>query len=278
MSKSPFVSIIFVYYNTPNELIDSVNSVNQAVGDYSYEIIIVDNHSSAKVPKNALKTPASLLIKNETNVGYGAALNQGAKIAKGKYLLLSNPDIVFQKNAISLMVDKLEKDSITGIIGPQFLNSNKKIQKVGSDIPLLFESVFSFSILNKLFQNNKYSRKYFIADFDRKKEKEIPAIAGACMLIRKDIFNKVKGFDERFFMYFEEADICYKILKAGFKVLYYPSAKVIHLVGRSSDDKKWIEKTFEHSRYEFLKKYHGALLGTLGEGVIRLLNFPAKLL
>lgn len=278
MGKSPFVSIIFVYYNTPSELIDSVNSINQAVGDYSYEIIIIDNHSPAKVPKDALKTHASLLIKNETNIGYGAALNQGAKIAKGKYLLLSNPDIVFQKNAIYLMVDKLEKDSTIGIIGPQFLDSNKKIQNVGSDIPFLLESVFSFSILNKLFQNNQYSRKYFITNFDRKKEREIPAIAGACMLIRKNIFNKVKGFDERFFMYFEEADICYRISKARLRVLYYPAAKVIHFVGRSSDNKKWIEKTFEKSRYEFLKKYHGALLGTLGEGVIRLLNLPAKLL
>lgn len=277
MSKMPLVSIIFVYYNTPRELIDSLNSIKEAVRDYAYEVIIINNNSSVRVPAKAIKTHANRLISNKTNIGYGRALNQGAKVARGDYLLLSNPDLVFLKDSISIMVKKLGNDSSLGIIGPQFLDSKKRIRKVGSGMPFLPGAVFSFSVLNKLFPNNYYSRKYFISDFDRKKEKEMPALAGACMLIRKDVFNKVKGFDPRFFMYFEEADICYRVSKAGFRVLYYPVAKVIHLAGRSSDNKKWIERTFERSRYEFLKKYHGLLLGTLGEGIIRILNLPAKL-
>lgn len=270
------VSIIFVYHNTPKEITNAVRSIKKAVGKYSYQIIVVDNDSPKKIPRQLLNISGLKYLQRE-NIGYGRALNEGAKIAEGGYLLLANPDLIFEKDSISSMIGKMESDPSIGMIGPQLLDKNKKILKVGSDIPLLPGTIFSFSVLNKLFPNNLYSKKYFLLDFDRKKEREIPAIAGACMLVRKDVFNKVKGFDKRFFMYFEEADMCYRISKAGYRVLYYPLAKVIHLVGKSSNDKKWIEKTFERSRYEFLKKYHGRLLGTLGEGAIRLLNLPVKL-
>lgn len=272
------VSIIFVYYNTPRELIESLNSIKEAVRGYVCEVIIINNNSSVRVPAKAIKTLVTRFISNKTNVGYGRALNQGAKMARGKYLLLSNPDIIFQKGAISLMIKKLEENPAIGIIGPQFLDSKRRIRKVGADMPFLPQAIFPLSSLNNIFPRNIYSRRYYLNDFDGRKEMEVPVLCGACMMISKFFFNKVKGFDERFFMYFEEADICYRVTKAGFKILYYPYSKVIHFVGRSSDDKKWIEKTFEKSRYEFFKKYHGWLIGTIGESIIRLLNLPAKLL
>lgn len=278
MSKTPLVSIIFVYYNTPRELIESLNSIKEAVRGYVCEVIIINNNSSVRVPAKAIKTLVTRFISNKTNVGYGRALNQGAKMARGKYLLLSNPDIIFQKGAISLMIKKLEENPAIGIIGPQFLDSKRRIRKVGADMPFLPQAIFPLSSLNNIFPRNIYSRRYYLNDFDGRKEMEVPVLCGACMMISKFFFNKVKGFDERFFMYFEEADICYRVTKAGFKILYYPYSKVIHFVGRSSDDKKWIEKTFEKSRYEFFKKYHGWLIGTIGESIIRLLNLPAKLL
>jgi len=271
------VSIIIVYYNTPGEIIDLVKSIKNAINKYLYEIIVIDNNSSTKLP-NKIYNFQITKINNNQNIGYGRALNQGAKIAKGKYLLFCNSDLVFEKESIKLIIERMESDLSIGIIGPQLLDPNKNTLKVGSDFPFFLESIFSFSILNKLFPANYFSKKYFIKDFGRKTEKEIPVLAGACMLIRKDIFSKVKGFDKRFFMYFEEADLCLRISKSNYKVLYYPPSKVIHLIGKSSNDKKWIEKVFEQSRYEFLKKYHGRLMGTIGEGLIRILNFPAKLL
>ncbi len=269
------VSIIFVYYNTPNEIINAVKSVKNAVGNYSYEILIINNNSPIGLPFKKLIKHKTKIIENSKNSGYGAALNQGAKIAQGKYLVLSNSDLIFQKEAISFMIQKVEKDSKIGIIGPQFLNSKKEISKVCSDIPFLPQAIFPLSSLNNLFPQNKYSKNYHLDGFTGENEVEVPAICGACMLIKKATFIKISGFDERFFMYFEEADICYRIFKAGFKVLYFPSAKVIHFIGKSSDDKIWIRKTFEKSRYEFFKKYHGKIAGTLGESVIRLINHSA---
>lgn len=270
------VSIIFVYYNTPKEIIDAVDSVKEAVGKFSYQIIIIDNDSPNKPPAK-LFSKKNLEYYRSENLGYGEGLNKGARIAKGRYLLLSNPDLIYKKNSISIMIEKMDADSSIGIIGPAFLDQKERIRKVGSDMPFIPQALFALSSINKLFPNNYFSRKYFIRDFDRKSERVIPVLCGASMLTRSGVFKKIKGFDKRFFMYFEEADICYRINKLGFKVLYFPKSQVIHCVGRSSNDLKFIEKTFEHSRLEFLKKYHGVLLGTITESIIRAINQPSKI-
>lgn len=95
-------------------------------------------------------------------------------------------------------------------------------------------------------------------------------------MISRNFFNKIGRFDKRFFMYFEEADICYRVAKKGFKVLYFPSSSVVHFEGRSTRDLKWIQNTFEKSRLEFLRKYYGKSLGTFFEIIIRVINLPAR--
>jgi GT2 family glycosyltransferase len=277
-NNAPLVTIIFVYFNNPLEIASALASVNSAVGSFTYEVIIVNNSSFESLPKYIRNLEKVTVINNGKNNGYGKALNQGAEIAKGKYLLLSNSDLVFLENSISLMVKKLEQDLSVGIIGPQFLDIKHKIQKVGSDMPFLPGALFAFSFLNKFFKRNHFSKQYFLLDFDRKTEREIPALCGACFMIRKSVFRKINGFDERFFMYFEEADICFRVKKANFKVLYYPAAKVIHLIGKSSNDKNWIRKNFEKSRYRFFRKYHNVFIATFGEGLLRLFAFLGRVI
>ncbi len=269
------ISIIFVYYNTPREILNAVKSVKKACEKYNYEVIIVDNDSKEKIPPEIHKFEKVKYIRNK-NIGYGLGLNKGAENAKGKYLLFSNSDLLFTPGSIEKMIDKLESDLAIGIIGPAFLDKNKKIRKVGNSMPFFPQVIFALSSLNKLFPSNYFSNKYFLKEFDRKSEREIPVICGACMMIRKNIFKEIGKFDKRFFMYFEEADICYRVSKKGLRVLYYPSSKVIHYVGRSSANLKWIEKTFEKSRFEFLKKYYGVYLGTFFEVIIRTINLPAS--
>lgn len=273
-SKKPRLSIIYVYYNCPQEILNSINSIKSASGNLSTEIIIVDNASSLPLPDEVKLFKKVKFIINKENKGYGAGLNQGEKIAKGKYLLLVNPDTVFLKNSIKKMVEKMESDRSIGVLGPALLDSNHKIQIVGTGMPFLPQALFAFTFLNKLFPKNKISQEYFLPDFDRKKEKEIPVICGACMMIKKSLFATVGGFDERFFLYFEESDFCYRVKKTGHKVLYFPSAKIIHFIGRSTHDKVFIRKTFEESRLKFFKKYHHPMIALLGEGFIRFANKP----
>ena len=100
----------------------------------------------------------------------------------------------------------------------------------------------------------------------------IPVICGACMLISKSLFEAINGFDEQFFLYFEESDLCCRVKQTGKKVLYFPKAKVVHLIGKSSQDKKFIRKEFERSRFKFFKKYHNLAFASLGELFIRIAN------
>lgn len=238
----------------------------------NFEIIVINNHSPIPVPSQIKRVKRIKLITNLENKGYGSGLNQGAKIAKGKYLLLANPDTLFIDKAIMQMVNKMQKDPAIGILGPQILDINNQIQIVGNGMPFLPQATFAFTFLNKLFPKNKMSANYYLPEFDRRNEKEIPVICGACMMISKSLFEKIGGFDEQFFMYFEESDLCFRIGRAGKKILYYPTAKVIHLSGRSTKDKKFIRKVFEESRYKFFKKYHRSFNALLAESFIRFLN------
>ncbi len=273
-NKTLSLSIIYVYYNCPAEILNSIKSIKSAASNLATEVIIVDNNSSLPLPKMIKTLKGVRIIINKENRGYGAALNQGSNIARGKYLLLTNPDTVFLKDSIKHMVEKAESDSTIGVLGPQLLDSKRRVQTVGNGMPFLHQALFAFTALNKLFPKNKYSSNYYLPDFDRKTEKEIPVICGACMMIEKSLFDKIGGFDEQFFLYFEESDFCYRVKETGYKVLYFPTAKIIHLIGRSTQDKVFIRRVFEESRLKFFKKYHNPLLAYLGEFVIRLVNKP----
>lgn len=264
------VSIIYVYYNTPNELTTSLNSIKKAAGKYSYEVIIVDNTSPKKLPTNLLKDKTLKVIHSTKNVGFGKAANLAAKKAKGQYLLIVNPDVIFHKNSIQRLIEEAKAEENLGALAPQQLGTRGNILQSIGGTPFLPDALFVFSFLNKLLPQNKYSKRYWRPELDRTKKQEVETLGGACILFPRKVFLKLKGFDTRFFMYFEEADICHRIRKLNLKLIYLPTAKVTHLVGRSTQDKKFIQKTFEESRYKFLQKYHGTILAAFSEFFLRL--------
>ena len=154
------------------------------------------------------------------------------------------------------MVEKMNSDKKIGVLGPQLIDAHGKVLHSISSMPNLPDILFALSYINKIWPNNSYSRKYWALGIDRNREFESETVGGAVMLIRKNVFKKIEGFDERFFLYFEEADLCKRVTKAEYRVLYYPKAKVVHLVGKSTKDKKFIKQNYEKSRFLFLKKYY----------------------
>lgn len=266
------LSIIYVYYNTPDEILDSIYSIKNAIGNIAYEIIIVDNNSYFPLPPEIKRDKRVTVIKNKINAGFGKGMNIGFKKSKGAYILLSNPDVLFTKKSISEMLSVMKQKSKTGIVGPRYTDSRGKRLRSFSGFPFLPGAVFSFSILNKIFPNNPFSARYWLSELDIGKEQEVDVVGGACMMIRSDLFEKVGGFDENFFMYFEESDLCLRIKKLGYKIVYYPKSEIVHLVGRSLTDKGKIEQYFESSRLYFFKKYHGLFAAYLGESLIRLIK------
>lgn len=264
------ISIIIVYYNTPKEIINCVKSIPDAVSSTYYEIIIVNNASPKPLPSSIKHTGRMKIIESVENLGYGKAINKAAKESSGEYLLILNPDTVCTKNSIKLMLDRIKKDKKIGVLGPQQIDKKGKILNSTGGIPRLPDALFVFSFINKIWRNNPYSKKYWGRQMDRTIEQETETVGGACMLFPKKLFDKLNGFDERFFMYFEEADICLRLRNKGYKILYYPKAKVIHLVGKSTSNKEWIRKTFEESRYKFFKKYYPQPIAFISEHLLRL--------
>jgi GT2 family glycosyltransferase len=262
------ISVLYVYYNTPKELLASIVSLEKGSKKIRHEIIIVDNNSPRPLPGELKEYPVQI-IKNRKNKGFGTALNQAAKKAEGKYLIILNPDTIVPSNFLEKLYQKMESDRKIGLLGVKYKNEKGERLKSVSGIPTWRNALWSFSLLYQIFPNNKSANEYWQTKFDYNKEKEVPAIGGACMTIRRDVFKDVKGFDEQYFMYFEEADLAERIRIKGYKVVYFPSITITHLVGRSTSDKVWIKKTFENSRFRFLKKKEGTIKALISEGIIR---------
>src|SRR5438105_3337553 len=131
----PLLSIIYVYFNTPEEIVQSIKSIMSAVKKESIEIIIIDNASYKTIPQIIKKKKNIQIIINKKNVGYSSAINQGAKLSKGKYLLIVNPDTEFTRNSIHLLVEELKMNPRVGAIGPQLIGKDDKNQQSISRIP-----------------------------------------------------------------------------------------------------------------------------------------------
>ncbi len=269
MSITPKLSIIYVYYNTPDELKKSFNSLKNAAGEVSYEVIIIDNNSFRSIPSSVITSRKVTIVRNSSNRGYGSALNQGAKKSLGSTLLFVNPDTIFKTNSVKTLYNTLLKDKKIGICGPQLLSEDEMNTQNISAFPSFLNSLVVYSFLRFLPFFHRYYDQYHLMNLDRDVKQKVDVIGGACMMIKKSLFDKVGNFDERFFMYFEESDICHRVRSAGYYNMYIPQAKVIHLIGRSELNKEKIEEYFEESRYKYFKKYFGFVRGSLLELVLR---------
>lgn len=272
MKKTISLSIVYAYFNTPKEILDSVRSIPSAAGNIPYEVIIVDNNSTKLLPEKIHKFNFVKIIKNERNFGYGKALNMGAGFAKGEILLFVNPDTVFEEKSIGILYAELLENNKTGICGPQLVSGEGSTLQSISLFPTFFNSIIIFSFLRSFSIFKKNIDKYYLKDFAKNTPRAVETVGGACFMIRKFLFQKVKGFDERFFLYFEEDDLCFRVRKQGYGIIYQPKARVIHLVARSQENKEKIELLFEESRLKFFVKYFGLLRGFLLEIILRLLK------
>lgn len=237
----PLVSIIIVKYQSESYLEQCLKSIGS---QGQQEIIIIDN--------------------DQKNIGFSAGCNQGAKKAKGKYLFFLNPDTVVQPGAIKTLAEFLDQHDKAGIAAPLLLDKNKKpYQKQGTGELTPLAALFSFSWLVKFWPKNPWANRYWLADWNKKTAKEVAVAPGSALMIRKDVFEKIKGFDENFFLYFEESDLCRRARQAGWQVFFQPKAKVIHFWGKSTG------RVFQQSRFYYFKKYYGWLTAFLLEIFLR---------
>lgn len=228
------LSIIIVSFNTKDLLEQCLKSIFKFLKNVSFEVVVVDNASAdGSHQMVSAKFPQVKLIANKKNLGFGTANNQGAKAATGNWLFFFNSDAYLIDNSLAKFLEMLNKQSKTGAAGPLILNEDKTIQQSVGFFPHLPQIFYWMSFLDDL-PRGEYLKPYHV-DHDSfyKTEQKVDWITGAALLVRRDVFEKTGGFDERIFLYGEDVDLCYRIKKLGFEIIFSPIAKVVHL-GRGS--------------------------------------------
>jgi O-antigen biosynthesis protein len=230
------LSVIIVNYNVKYFLEQALHTVRKACNEIDSEIFVVDNHSvdgSCEMVKKLF--PEVKLIENSENYGFAKANNQAIRKAKGKYVLLLNPDTVVEEDCFKKVIDFMEQTPDAGAVGVKMIDGSGKFlpeSKRGLPTPeVAFYKIFG---LAALFPKSKRFGKYHLGFLDKNEVHEVEVLAGAFMMIRNDVLQQVGLLDEDYFMYGEDIDLSYCIQKAGYKNYYFPHTTIIHYKGEST--------------------------------------------
>uniref|UniRef100_A0A832G805 Glycosyltransferase n=1 Tax=Ignavibacterium album TaxID=591197 RepID=A0A832G805_9BACT len=252
------LSIIIVNYNVKEFLKNLLHSIQKASQHLSIEIIVVDNASDdGSVEMIREKFPDVVLIANEKNLGFGKANNIGLKKAQGKYILLINPDTLVAEDTFIKLIEFFETHPEAGLAGCKILNPDGTLQLAcRRSFPGPWTSFTKVTGLSSLFPKSKLFARYNLTYLDENQTYEVDAISGSFMMLRKEVYEKVGGFDEQFFMYGEDLDLCYRIQKAGYKIFYVHTTQIIHYKGESTKRSSLDEtKVFYNAMHLFVKKH-----------------------
>jgi len=235
---TPDVTAILVNYNAGNELAVALRSIQSDCAQVEWEAVIVDNASSDNSAAIVETFPRATLIRNPANVGFGRAVNQAAAVATAPRLLLVNPDCRLVSGAISTLRSVLDAEPSCAVVGPRIFDPDGTVQGSARGDPDMLTGLFGRTgALRVLLPFLSVARRNVVVeDAVRTGASSVVVdwLSGACMLIRRDAFTAAGGFDERFFLYWEDADLCRRLRNRGFQVRYVPGASAVHQVGRSS--------------------------------------------
>ncbi len=252
------LSIIIVNYNVKEFLQNLIHSIEKASTNITKEIIVIDNASDdGSVEFLKEKFPQVKLIVNQKNLGFGKANNIGLKQATGKYILLINPDTIVAEDTFEKMIQFFETNKNVGLAGCKILNPDGTLQLAcRRSFPGPWTSFTKVTGLSSLFPKSKLFARYNLTYLDENQSYEVDAISGSFMMMRREVYRKVGGFDEQFFMYGEDLDLCYRVQKAGFKIYYVHTTQIIHYKGESTKRSSLDEtKVFYNAMHLFVKKH-----------------------
>ncbi|WP_374017416.1 glycosyltransferase family 2 protein [Paenibacillus thiaminolyticus] len=257
------LSIIIVNYNTKQLTLNCLQSVYQSKSDFLYEVILIDNYSTDdSIEAIRHNYPRVKLISNKHNAGFSKANNQGIRIAQGRYILLLNSDTVIQPDTLDVMIQFMDEHPEVGASGCKVVLPDGSLDKAcRRGFPTPSATFFYVSRLSKLFPKNPRINAYHREDLDPDEAYPIDCLIGAFMMVRREAIDQVGMLDERFFMYGEDVDWCYRIKQAGWENYYYPKTQIIHYKRASSRNKPYkITYEFHRAIYvlynkHFKKKY-----------------------
>ncbi len=283
------LSVVVLNWNARDYLLACLHSLTTQNWRHNIEIIVVDNDSNIdqSVSRVRREYPQITLIALDHNRGFAGGNNVALPQCRGRYLLFLNPDTVVHQNALDILVDFLDSHPQVGACGPKLLNEDGTLQKSCRSFPGFGTGLFRSTFLGKLFPNNRFTRQYLMLDFSHDRETSVDWMSGAALCVRHRVLDEIGSWDESFFMYCEDVDLCRRMQDAGWERWYVPSAVVTHRIGASSD---WIQgKTIRrHHRamFHYYKKHNArgwrvltvpiVFCGVLLRGAISMLKLYRK--
>jgi len=227
--------IALVNYKTTDPLITCLDALKNQDIEADYRIVVVDNFSQdGGVERLRRDYPDVTVIANKSNNGYASAVNQAIRAFDSDYILLLNPDIEVKPGAINAMLRFMNDTSDAGIVGGKLLNPDGTLQYSCRTFYTMPTIIMRRTFLGKLFPNSKILTRHLMSDWDHNSIRDVDWMLGACLLIRRSALQDVGLMDERFFLYFEDVDWCYRMKKGGWRVCYLPEAEMVHHHQRQS--------------------------------------------
>jgi GT2 family glycosyltransferase len=261
MMEPNMIDVIIVNYNSTHQLLRCLESLAGERDEELIRVIVHDNSENGGIGSIESRFPKVDIRRNGGNLGFARAVNQALTESNAPYTILLNPDTVVLGGFFEAVLSYMERNPQVGIIGPTILNADGSVQGSARSFPSPLTGLFGRgSILTRLFPNNRISRANILTDkSEGKVSVEVDWVSGACMAIRREAIDQVGPLDERFFLYWEDADWCARMRKKGWKVIYYPAPRVIHFVGGSSSKRPLRSMVdFHKSAFRLFYKYSGA--------------------
>ena len=249
------LAVVVCNYNTGDYLTRCLRSAFEQAGDARLEVVVVDNASRDGSAERAIAAnPAARLIRNGTNRGFAAAVNQGIAATRAPFVLLLNPDGEVATGTLGGFLKAAREHPRAGAIGPVVRDPDGRIYPSARKVPSIPEALGHFAI-GTFRPANRWTRAYKMADWDRRSERMVEWVSGSCMLIDRRAMDQVGPLDERFFLYVEDVDFCRRLRAAGWEVWFSPELEVVHVGGISTGRTRWARRQHARSIYRYYAKH-----------------------
>jgi len=270
-TSSMVLSIIIVNYNVKHFLEQCLCSVKKAL-DLSAalnskvmpfaEVLVIDNHSTdGSIEYLEPRFPFAQFIVNSQNIGFSKANNQALELVKGRYVLFLNPDTILPEDIFQKTIAFMEARPDAGMLGVQMVDGTGEYLKESKrGLPTPWASFCKMSGLTAAFPYSPLLARYYLGHLKKQVTQEVEVLAGAFILARREVLDRVGGFDEQFFMYAEDIDLSYRVLKAGFHNYYFADATILHFKGESTRKDARYVKLFYKAMRQFVRKHGGGFL------------------
>ena len=254
--RTPEVGVVVVTYS-PGAHLDTFLDTLEKATSHPVGVVLADNGSTDGAPERAAERPGVTLVRTGSNLGYGRAANLGVPRAPGDWVVIANPDVAWEPGSLDTLLEAAERWPAAGVLGPAILAPDGTLYPSARQLPSLGRGI-GHALCGWWWPSNPWTAAY-------RRERGLPTervagwLSGSCMLVRREAFDAVGGFDPAYFMYFEDLDLCERIARAGWQNVYVPSAVVAHEGGAStSKDPRTMADAHHASAWRYLsRRYAG---------------------